>query len=69
MSEPKVNPETGEVLDAGCAPCGRPWGTRLWPGGPILGGKEWQKFATEKAKRKAETAPLPKLKRESGKWE
>ena len=41
---------TGEVV-TGTAPCGRPWGTQLWPGGPILGGENWREFAVERMRR------------------
>lgn len=42
---------------------GRPYGVPLWPGGPILGGKDWQEFVTAKAQRDAEKAPLPRISR------
>lgn len=35
---------------------GRSWGKRLWPGGPILGGENWQEFVRERDQISAEIA-------------
>lgn len=54
-----TDPESGEITEdrdkpsSVYAPCGRKWGTELWPGGPILGGVNWREFVAERERRKA----------------
>jgi hypothetical protein len=58
-----IDRRTGEEIDDNVPrdEYGRPWGSRLWPNGPILGGPNWREFVAAKAKFRADV--------KRGEWE